>query len=500
MFSWDSDPYYTLTMIYIVLAVTHFGVQFVLAHVNYHHQRREEPRHRRILQRCLDEGQFPAVSVIYPIYNEDPKVLPRVLEHARQCLAIPNLELIFVDDGSPNVEILRPIYEYYRGSRLAVIYSENRGKRAAQYLGMQQAKGEFIVTVDSDTLINVDCIHKIIAPLLLDPGLGAVTGDVRVENAGRNLLTQLISMRYWLAFNLERAAQSFTGSMLCCSGPLAVYRANLLHRIKERYIGQRFLGELCTYGDDRHLTNLVLAEGYRTRFQQGAIAYTYVPDNLRDYIVQQTRWNKSFFRELFWTIKSARRISLYALWDVLVQTLLFFLFIAAMAYHLFSFLNTAALQAALAYVLLIIVMASVRAFYGLYRTRRWNYLLFVCYGFLHVAILMPVRFKALLTLKNNRWGTRGGKHANTYGNFALWVMGYFATIVGLAALMTATTRNQVAENLRLLTVNSAISWSDMLTSVLRSWAMAVPLLLVMTIFFVGRAWWLNRPRYSKGYR
>ena len=44
---------------------------------------------------------------------------------------------------------------------------------------------------------------------------------------------------------------------MCCSGPFSAYRKEIIDKVKEKYITQYFLGENCTYGDDRHLTNLV---------------------------------------------------------------------------------------------------------------------------------------------------------------------------------------------------------------------------------------------------
>jgi hyaluronan synthase/N-acetylglucosaminyltransferase len=51
-------------------------------------------------------------------------------------------------------------------------------------------------------------------------------------------------------------------------------------------------------------------------------------------------------------------------------------------------------------------MALIRCSYALYRTRNPAFLLFVLYGFLHVALLVPTRMRALMTLTDNRWGTR----------------------------------------------------------------------------------------------
>jgi hypothetical protein len=51
-------------------------------------------------------------------------------------------------------------------------------------------------------------------------------------------------------------------------------------------------------------------------------------------------------------------------------------------------------------------MALIRTSYALHRTRDPRFLLFIAHGFLHVALLVSMRMRALLTLTDNRWGTR----------------------------------------------------------------------------------------------
>jgi hypothetical protein len=58
------------------------------------------------------------------------------------------------------------------------------------------------------------------------------------------------------------------------------------------------------------------------------------------------------------------------------------------------------------YAVVIAGMAVLRCAYAIYRTRRLSFLLFVCYGFLHLGLLVPLRIRALLTLTDNKWGTR----------------------------------------------------------------------------------------------
>jgi hyaluronan synthase len=116
---------------------------------------------------------------------------------------------------------------------------------------LDEVAGELIVTTDSDTILPRTAVRQIVARFT-NPSIGAVTGDVRVTNKQDNLLTRLISYRYWSAFHQERAAQSFFKVVMCCSGPFAAYRRDVVDRINDDYISQVFLGQICTCGDDRH--------------------------------------------------------------------------------------------------------------------------------------------------------------------------------------------------------------------------------------------------------
>lgn len=431
----DPNIFELVIHVYVLLCVTHLTLQFVMAHLHHRRHRRELREEAAWMERFRDPARCPSISVIYPIYNEHPAVLEKVFATARECLSIPGLELIFVDDGSPNREQLEPIYEKYQDHRILVLYKENGGKRSAQALGFERSKGEFLITVDSDTLIEREGVCRILIPLLKNPRIGAVSGEVRVENHAVNLLTRLIGIRYWIAFNLERAAQSLVGSMLCCSGPFSAYRRSVIEQVQQDYLAQEFLGRRCTYGDDRHLTNLVLMAGPRTVYQEGAIAHTYVPESLGEYIQQQNRWNKSFFREILWTLGQPRRFHPYALYDMLLQPLLFLGFIFILAHNFFALAYTRDWRIAAAYAAMILIVASLRVLYGWARTLNPAFFAFLLYGFLHVTVLIPVRFKSLLTLKDNAWGTRQRFRTHPYVNFSLWTAGFLAVVGGLSFWM-----------------------------------------------------------------
>lgn len=348
-----------------------------------------------------------SVTVIVPCYNEDPKLLESCLESINNQKILGKLNTIVVDDGSKNIkELLPTLNKWKKKPNFDVfIFEKNQGKRFAQKLGFDKATGDIIVTIDSDTVIDpVNGINNIIKQFK-NPRVGAVTGDVKVLNKNENFLTKLILYRYWVAFNQERAAQSNFDAVMCCSGPFSAYRASIVNKIKEQYVSQTFLGHVSTYGDDRHLTNLVLQDGHLVIFEKNAIAYTHVPDSLRGYLKQQVRWNKSFYRELLWTFKNVPTKHFYMLYDMSMQLILpFFSTLAYLAIiYMAIFIN---LRLALMWTLILLSITAFKSIYGAYRTGDLGFLLFLSYELLHIALLIPTRFYAIFTLKENGWNTR----------------------------------------------------------------------------------------------
>ncbi|HYW29429.1 MAG TPA: glycosyltransferase family 2 protein, partial [Gaiellales bacterium] len=280
-------------LVYITLVALHFVLEVLFAHRAY----------RRSLQGFPDPVRPPSVDVIVPCYNEDADHLAACFDALLAQDYEGDVRVYVVDDGSPNREQVLHVYERYGAldGWEVLLPAENRGKRHAQDAALARCRSDIVVTIDSDTEIASDGIRQIVRPFI-DPAVGAVTGDVAVTNASTNVLTRLIGMRYWVAFNQERAAQSYFRSVLCCSGPFSAYRRSVLAAVWPSYIAQTFKGTACTYGDDRHLTNLVLAAGSDTLFLPQAWARTNAPETIRGYLKQQLRWNKSFYREVLWTL------------------------------------------------------------------------------------------------------------------------------------------------------------------------------------------------------
>ena len=361
-------------------------------------------RRRRTTRRALPvPATWPAVDVVIPCFNEDPSLLEACCRSvAGQDYPGPR-RVWLVDDGSRNRAALLAVYERWAAQGWDVrLLDGNVGKRAAQDQAVRGGTGELVVLMDSDTVLAPDAIRHA-AATFADDRVGAVSGSIGVLNAPTNLLTRLIHHRYRLRFQVERPAQGFFTSLLCCSGPFAVYRRSLLDELWEGYLGQTFAGIACTNGDDLHLTNLVLATGHQVLFEPRAIASTSVPRSLGQYLRQQLRWNRSFYRELRWTFQGIRSRHPYLALDVLARALLPLLLAAALLLlvgeGLLAGWEVLATDLSLALAMLIVTA-------GFLLVHGASVPFLLLYGPLHVALLVPVRVYALATLASPRWETR----------------------------------------------------------------------------------------------
>lgn len=345
------------------------------------------------------QGQL--ISVIVPFYNEEPEILVAAI--ASLLAARGEKEIIVVDDGSTDPAAFDVARRRFNTGLTLIRYDDNRGKREAQAVGLARASGDLIVAVDSDTVVDPDALVQLVTPLLADRSIGATTGNVRVRNRDQNLLTRMISARYWTAFGIERRSLSGAGSVTCCSGVLSAYRGELMRSLLPEYLGQRFLGAPCTYGDDRHLTNLILGEKHRAVYVHEAICYTEVPASFARFLSQQLRWKKSFLRESWVSLTFAFRHSVLLPLEVLLNLTIPFL---SLAIRLALFVAVAFEPQHLPLVgLSVVTIALIRNFFLIFEDLALvPYSVF--YAFVHELVIFWLYPVALFRLRDRGWGTR----------------------------------------------------------------------------------------------
>lgn len=98
------------------------------------------------------------VSVIIPVYKVE-KYLERCVESVQK-QTFQNLEIILVDDGSPDLCGAMCDEMAKTDPRIKVIHKNNGGLSDARNVGIEMASGNYIVFVDSDDWLDLDMILK----------------------------------------------------------------------------------------------------------------------------------------------------------------------------------------------------------------------------------------------------------------------------------------------------------------------------------------------------
>lgn len=134
----------------------------------------------------------PHLSLIIPVYNEE-RSLPLLFERLDQALAGQDMEVILVNDGSADgsFDVLRRQCEKDPRYR-AIDFRRNFGQTAAINAGIQHAKGDVLVLMDSDLENDPADIPRLLAEM--EKGYDVVSGWRRDRWKGQFLTRKLPSM------------------------------------------------------------------------------------------------------------------------------------------------------------------------------------------------------------------------------------------------------------------------------------------------------------------
>lgn len=264
--------------------VRYVGIEFLIITLHELKLKFKKEDHSDARERMFHE--YPLVSVIVPGKNEGahlPKLSESLLKQTYK-----NIELIVVDDGSDDNTPAIGRRENRDGIITLFLRNEVRGgKASAANLALRYANGKYIVHLDADSNLYFNAIEKLILPFYIDERIGAVGGDVRVDNRHETLTTALQGIEYGKTISIGRQINSALGILRIISGAYGAFRKELLDRIKGWDIGP---------GLDGDITLKIRKMGYKVKFAHLSVCYTNTPTTFRALAKQRYRWNKSTIR------------------------------------------------------------------------------------------------------------------------------------------------------------------------------------------------------------
>lgn len=165
------------------------------------------------------------VSFVLPVYNEQPSLRALYEQISRVMDALPDdFELVFVDDGSSDgsFALLEALHREDRRVRV-VQFRCNFGKAAAYNAGFEAARGDIVVTLDTDLQDDPDEIPRFIDKI--DEGHDMVIGW---KHEGKGPVGKSLPSRF---FNL--VVRRLTGIPLHdFNCPFKAYRSEVLQEIQ----------------------------------------------------------------------------------------------------------------------------------------------------------------------------------------------------------------------------------------------------------------------------
>lgn len=238
--------------------------------------------HKRLEDSVKQPVTFPLITVIIPAYNEE-RTIAKALDAMTEA-DYPSKEIIVVDDGSSDntfAAASRCREKFAKDVLFSVIRKpQNGGKSSAINHGLLFAKGEYVVTVDADSIIARDSL-KMIVKYFQNPSVAGVGGNVKVLNRV-GLLTNCQALEYVVGINLWRRAFDIFGVVMVVPGALGAFNKKVL-----RQTGNY---DKDTLTEDFDITIKALKCGKVVQASSGAMAYTEAPATLGDFYKQRIRW------------------------------------------------------------------------------------------------------------------------------------------------------------------------------------------------------------------
>lgn len=227
----------------------------------------------------FDFKQEPRVSVIVPAYNEEGKIKYTIKSLKK--VNYNNIEFIIVNDGSKDKTSLE-VREHIKGdSRFIFIdRKENKGKAASLNEGIRKASGEFVATMDADSVVEPRIFYKTI-PYFSDEKIAAVTVSVLVKNP-KSFLHRIFEMEYIIGLSLYLKVFSFFNGIFVTPGPFSIYRKSVLQKIggfDENNITE-----------DLEIAYRLHKHHYKIVNCLEAKVYTILPPTFKKITVQRRRW------------------------------------------------------------------------------------------------------------------------------------------------------------------------------------------------------------------
>lgn len=277
------------------------------------------------LKKIFKFQNYKPISVIVPAYNEENTIVESIKSLLQ--LEYPEFQLIIVNDGSTDGTLEKmfmhfsirqvsfiplyklesmPIKSVYMSPlypSLVVVDKQNGGKADAINAGINISKNPLITVIDADSILERDCLLKIVRPFMENENIIAVGGTIRVANGcdiiqgnivkvgiAKSWLARFQTVEYLRAFLFGRNGFDVLNSVMIISGAFSCFSRDALIEIGGYQRGS--IGEDMEIIVRMHEVFRISKPKTKITFIPDPVCWTEAPERLKILRSQRIRWQK----------------------------------------------------------------------------------------------------------------------------------------------------------------------------------------------------------------
>ena len=266
---------------YILIFIALYLEVFLL--INYLELRDED---RKALKKVpsLENKNFPSVSIIVPVWNEE-----RTVEGTIQSLLNLNypkdkLFIYIVDDGSTD-STWSFIQKFSSHQNIKLLQKENGGKHTALNYALKSIDTDLVGCLDADSYVDSEALLRIV-PHFDNPKMMTVTPSTIIHNPKGVL--QLIQKTEYIFGIFLRRVFAHLDSIYITPGPFSIFRRSVFEKIgpyRHAYLTE-----------DMEIGMRMQKNGMKIGNAHNAYVYTVAPNTIKTLFKQRLRWVYGFLK------------------------------------------------------------------------------------------------------------------------------------------------------------------------------------------------------------
>lgn len=230
----------------------------------------------------VDNVDTSRATIVIPVFREDVEVFRKVI------VSIKLQGAPFIVVGDSSLEPYKTITEE-NGGRF-IYLSERGGKKNALVQGLKEVHTDYVMFVDSDTLIPADTLKSMLS--YFAEGIAGVGVNIHIKNDGTSVayasefierLTEMISK-----------SMSRSGNVYVLDGRCAAYKTDVIKpfMLSDDFLNKKLFGRKVMLGDDMLLTSYLIKNKYKMVKDYDITVETEPQQGFKKFLNQQIRWSR----------------------------------------------------------------------------------------------------------------------------------------------------------------------------------------------------------------